>query len=237
MKNEKIRNLNDVNWPPVAAAEGTHQKVLELLFDLVPVEGSKILDLPCGAGALASALEQLSYDVSTMDIHPNDPYFADETKRKIADANERLPFDAESFDAVCSVEGIEHLENPSFFLRELCRVAKVGAYVILTTPNVDGYKSRKNLFFRGFHRFFKPESGGSKESGHLLPIDYFFVMNAVKKTDLRFVGIFANSIGGVAGKTAFREFIRKHFTKSYPEALREITPFYGEVAIYLFKRV
>jgi 2-polyprenyl-3-methyl-5-hydroxy-6-metoxy-1,4-benzoquinol methylase len=36
---------------------------------------------------------------------------------------------------VVSVETIEHLENPRAFLRELARIARPGAPVIVTTPN------------------------------------------------------------------------------------------------------
>ena len=45
--------LTDVNWPPVAAAQGTHQQSLAFLHRYLPKVGAKVLDLPCGAGAFA----------------------------------------------------------------------------------------------------------------------------------------------------------------------------------------
>ena len=38
-------------------------------------------------------------------------------------------------DVVVSVETIEHLENPRAFIRELVRLAKVGGWIVVTTPN------------------------------------------------------------------------------------------------------
>lgn len=143
-----MNSLSDVNWPPIAAAEGTHAKTLEILHELGLTARAKVLDMPCGAGAFASAAEQLGFDVTGLDIHPNEPYYGKIDKRILGDANKGLPFEDDMFDAVCSIEGIEHLENPSFFLRELCRVTKPGGYCILSTPNVDSYRSRRNLFFK-----------------------------------------------------------------------------------------
>lgn len=38
-------------------------------------------------------------------------------------------------DVVCSVETIEHVENPRAFMRELVRIARPGALIVVTTPN------------------------------------------------------------------------------------------------------
>lgn len=228
--------LTDVNWPAVAAAAGTHQQSLVFLHQHLPVVGAKILDLPCGAGAFANAAAQLGFDVTTMDIHPNEPYLADPAKRVIGDANRPLPFADGQFDAVCSIEGIEHLENPSFFLRELCRVTKPGGYCVLSTPNVDSYRSRSNTLFRGHHRYFRPESDTEKDSGHMHPIDLYFVMGALTKTEFELIDLGVNSMSGRAGPNAWREFVRKFLSGLYPPRLREKVPFYGDVLIYVLKK-
>jgi len=47
----------------------------------------------------------------------------------------RLPFRDESFDLVLSSECIEHTLDPEAAIAEMCRVARVGGRVCLTTPN------------------------------------------------------------------------------------------------------
>lgn len=235
-----MKSLEHVNWPPIAAAEGTHQETLKILADMLPVntdgQTPKVLDMPCGAGAFANAASQVNFDVTGMDIHPNEPYFADPAKRVIADGNQALPFEDEHFDAVCSIEGIEHLENPSFFLRELCRITKTGGIALVSTPNVDSYRSRRNMFFRGYHRYFRPETDTYKDSGHIHPIDLYYMLGALHKTQFELVNLSVNRMEGRSGPTLWREFVRKCLSFLYPERLKSKVPFYGDVLIYVLKK-
>jgi len=48
---------------------------------------------------------------------------------------DRLPFEDNRFDLVCSLAVIEHLADPSMFLKEAKRVCKIGGIIILSTPN------------------------------------------------------------------------------------------------------
>ena len=48
-----------------------------------------------------------------------------------------------------SVEGIEHLENPRAFMRELVRVTKPGGWVVVTTPNQLSALSLLTLIAKG----------------------------------------------------------------------------------------
>jgi ubiquinone/menaquinone biosynthesis C-methylase UbiE len=47
-----------------------------------------------------------------------------------------LPFKDSSFDSVLCFETVEHLPDPSGFIRELARVCRKGGGVIITTPNL-----------------------------------------------------------------------------------------------------
>ena len=47
-----------------------------------------------------------------------------------------LPFTNESFDSILCFETVEHFPRPDLLISELGRVAKPGAQLILTTPNV-----------------------------------------------------------------------------------------------------
>ncbi len=63
---------------------------------------------------------------------------------------EPIPFADDFFDNVIAGDVIEHLENPSHFLREANRVLKRGGRLILSTPHAnDWWTTLHNWFFRG----------------------------------------------------------------------------------------
>lgn len=55
-------------------------------------------------------------------------------------ADEKLPFDDESFDRIISIDVHEHVDEPSAITREIQRVARPGAQIIITVPNGDESK-------------------------------------------------------------------------------------------------
>ncbi len=100
-------------------------------------------------------------------------------------ANGRLPFDDSSFDAVVSVEVIEHVEDQFAFLRELLRIAKPGAPVIVTTPNTHHALSRVRNLTWGFAQLYDPLPLGVHDprlcGGHIHPIaPYFLAYTALR---------------------------------------------------------
>lgn len=63
---------------------------------------------------------------------------------------EHLPFLDRSFINVIAGDIIEHVENPSFFLREVNRVLDFGGRLIISTPQAnDWWTTMHNWFFRG----------------------------------------------------------------------------------------
>lgn len=97
----------------------------------------------------------------------------------------RLPFEDGSFDAVVSIEVIEHVENQFAFMRELARVAKPGGIVIVTTPNTLNANSRLRTLFVGFPLLFDPLPIHGHDprtlSGHIHPISpYFLAYDALR---------------------------------------------------------
>ena len=110
---------------------------------------ARILDAPCGAGALTASLRADGYDARGADIS------AEAGNRlgnafAIADLTRPLPWPDAFFDAALSVEGIEHLENRHGFLRELCRVLRAEGLLVLTTPNIVSVRSRVRFGASGF---------------------------------------------------------------------------------------
>ena len=94
-----------------------------------PGDGKTALDLGARFGAQTQWLRDIGYRVTSVDVDPKfmgcDPL----------DANQPLPYEDDLFDLVWCSEVIEHLEAPSFSLRELVRVTRPGGRLILTTPN------------------------------------------------------------------------------------------------------
>ena len=112
--------------------------------------GARILDAPCGAGALSLVLLRRGFDVASADLEGEARPFLGERLR-IVDLNGTWPWSDAAFDAICTVEGIEHLENAFAFLREMRRVLRPGGTVVLTTPNTLSLRSRVRFLGSGFY--------------------------------------------------------------------------------------
>ena len=127
--------------------DGRQGAALDLL-----VPGTKLLDVGCGDGAflrLASPLFRECYDV---DISPS----LVEAVRKAGfeatcvDLNEEsLPFPDGFFDAVTTLDVIEHIFDPYRFIQELRRVLRNGGRLIIATPNLRYISHLVNLVVRG----------------------------------------------------------------------------------------
>ena len=91
-----------------------------------------------------------------------------------ADLNHPLPLPDKSFDVVVSVEGIEHLESPHLFLREVHRVLKDDGTLILTTPNIVSLRSRVRFLGSGFfHRDSMPLNETARHGLHHIGLRSF----------------------------------------------------------------
>jgi 2-polyprenyl-6-hydroxyphenyl methylase/3-demethylubiquinone-9 3-methyltransferase len=106
-----------------------------------PLAGLRVLDVGCGAGLASEALARLGADVTGMDAAPE----ALEVARAHAEAGglaidyrQGGPEDlaeAGGYDAVISLEVIEHVAERAAFLSALARAARPGGLVFLSTLN------------------------------------------------------------------------------------------------------
>lgn len=97
----------------------------------------RVLEVGGATGGMASALGE----VVRSDIQHGDGIDV------VADAH-RLPFAAESFDAIVMVDVLHHIEVPLHFLREARRVLRPGGRVVAVEP---GLSALSRVFYRYFH--------------------------------------------------------------------------------------
>jgi demethylmenaquinone methyltransferase/2-methoxy-6-polyprenyl-1,4-benzoquinol methylase len=118
--------------------ESMRAEALELL-DLDPDD--RVLDVGCGTGFGTEGLLEYTDDVHGLDqsIHQMEKAFekfgrTDRVNFYRGDA-ERLPFAADSFDALWSSGSIEYWPNPVDALAEFRRVVEPGGDVLVVGPN------------------------------------------------------------------------------------------------------
>jgi SAM-dependent methyltransferase len=127
-----------------------HDKVIEV-FTRYGNHG-KILDAAAGPGMISKKLKEAGFDVVAVDINPS-LFSVQEVSCEKADLNLALPLSDGTFDYVLCSNGIEHLENPIFFLRECFRILKERGKLLITTPNILNLKSRMANLLVGFDLF------------------------------------------------------------------------------------
>jgi SAM-dependent methyltransferase len=148
--------------------------VLDELPALRLPPGARVLDAPCGgSAALTLALIDKGFQAIGADVDPQAAASLGNAFSKV-DLNAALPWPDESFKAVFSTEGIEHLENHFSFLREMCRVVKPGGLLVLTTPNITALRSRVRFFGSGFFgRDARPLNESSRHPLHHIGLATF----------------------------------------------------------------
>jgi 2-polyprenyl-3-methyl-5-hydroxy-6-metoxy-1,4-benzoquinol methylase len=114
-----------------------------------------VLDAPCGEGLLASRLAALGHEVWACDLDPTALAHADGIRFHVTDLNGPLPYPDGFFDAIVSLEGIEHLETPALCVQEFARVLRGGGRLVLSTPNVNNIQARLHYFLTGRFPGFK----------------------------------------------------------------------------------
>jgi SAM-dependent methyltransferase len=107
-----------------------HVAAYKLIADLVP-EDAKVLDLGCGVGHsfhLLDPRETVGFDA--------DPHALEGQDRETVVGDMRtLPFEDNSFQAVISVQSIEHVPDPERVLGQVRRIIELNGTAIFVTPN------------------------------------------------------------------------------------------------------
>ncbi|TDL23608.1 ubiquinone biosynthesis O-methyltransferase [Rickenella mellea] len=118
------------------------------------LDGLDVLDVGCGGGLLSESLSRLgartvgvdasASNIAIASMHASlDPWFSNATpssstpQRKYLEyrhaSAEDLVQEPKRFDVVCSMEVLEHVDNPAGFLRSCAELVKPGGHLFLST--------------------------------------------------------------------------------------------------------
>lgn len=115
-----------------------HEDATQLLIELANVTADAVvLDIACGAGAVACHAARIAKQVTGIDLTPEMIERAKQHQRELGLTNliwhvgdvAQLPFLSESFDVVFTRYSFHHLLHPLGVLNEMVRVCKAGGQV------------------------------------------------------------------------------------------------------------
>jgi methionine biosynthesis protein MetW len=101
--------------------------------------GETLLDVGCGEGTLAAMAREKFRAVHGIDISHEAVRLAAEHGVRAVRVNlntEPIPHPDMSFDAVVTLDVIEHVFDPVRFVREIHRVLRPGGALVISTPNI-----------------------------------------------------------------------------------------------------
>lgn len=215
------------------AAPRLHAAILnEINTRYSSLNGLKVLDAPCGTGALSEELAKAGALVEGLDLNPVQA--SDYGVNYKIENLEICELPNDWYDLILSIEGIEHLQNPMAWFEKIASALKPGGLLILSTPNPDAFSSRWKVFTRGFPQYFKPvpmKPSIFLESGHIHPITCLFVEWACLRNELELVSIKTKSR---RLPTLLENFIYKIFYRNFSEKAKKLIK--GSVAIYTIRK-
>jgi len=169
---------------------GVHQGVFDLLTAHLPPP-ARVLDLAAGSGAFTRRLLDAGYQVDAADIDLGDWSLQGVPVAQVDCNGPSWDLPVEAFEAIVAIEVIEHLENPTQFMRTAGRHLRPGGVLVFTTPNVVSLQSRRKMLLSGEFAFFG--RGLLFEAGHRTPLPFWLLEDLLSSegydiTERRFLG-------------------------------------------------
>ena len=129
----------------------TSKNTHETVFDMIKKNTDKVVvDIPSGSGAFIQRLKDEGFKrviaidiINILEIEHETFIQGDMTK----------PFNLSdnSCDILVCIDGIEHIDEQFYFVREGYRVLKNEGEIIISTPNISSLRSRFKWFTTGHH--------------------------------------------------------------------------------------
>lgn len=104
-----------------------------------------VIDIPAGSGYSAKILKDIGANVKPYDMLP-DFFKVEDLECEYADLSKKLPIESGMADFILCQEGIEHLSDQIFMLKEFNRILKKNGKLLLTTPNNSKLRSKLSYF-------------------------------------------------------------------------------------------
>jgi SAM-dependent methyltransferase len=147
--NEIRQYYDEVYYGDTCIAAEPTRHLRQLAARLNIHAGQKVLDVACGKGEWLIAAGERGGRVYGIDISrrainvcrammPQGEFYVG--------GAESLPFADDQFDAVSCLGSLEHFLHPELALREMCRVARRDAVLLLLVPNANFLTRRLGLF-------------------------------------------------------------------------------------------
>jgi 2-polyprenyl-3-methyl-5-hydroxy-6-metoxy-1,4-benzoquinol methylase len=164
LQDKNIEFFGGLKENRIKSKEDTLRRV-NFVKKLIPKKG-KILEVGSGHGFFLESMEKLGYDITGIEISKEKRRFAQKiTKSKILNVN-LLTKDIElkKFDVIVLFHVLEHLSNPSNFLKKISSLLNSRGKIILEVPNSDDKQLLSNLAYREFYwqrahlHYFNPKS-------------------------------------------------------------------------------
>jgi len=147
-----LKRTYDAYWRDGRGAAGTGSggEISETVLSVLR-PGGALLDAGCGAGAFLKLAAPLfgracGTDISGPAVSAVRALGLEALEGDLAGA---LPLPGNSFDACTCLEVIEHVPDPLRALQELHRLLKPGGQLVLSTPNIRGFRHIAKLLFSG----------------------------------------------------------------------------------------
>jgi 2-polyprenyl-3-methyl-5-hydroxy-6-metoxy-1,4-benzoquinol methylase len=131
--------------PKYAASNPIVRRLLERFLGRIDqaaesIGAKSVLDVGCGEGVVTERLARLLAPAAVLGVDADDAHLSEEWRRRsvpnisfATGSAYDLPFEDGSFDLVCAIEVLEHLERPRDALAEMSRVATDA--LLLSVPN------------------------------------------------------------------------------------------------------
>jgi dTDP-4-dehydrorhamnose reductase len=164
-----------------------------------PADRTAVLDLGCGSGVFISELAARGFDAYGLDISAEAIKYGQLQNVKNLDVldSHQLKFPDSAFDAVVTLDVLEHFENEDWAFREIVRVLKPGGIVVILVP---AYMFLWGVQDKAAHHYRRYTVGGllrkiseATSSFEVLRTSYFntflFVPIALVRFASRFLGL------------------------------------------------
>lgn len=152
--------VNSLTTDRALVSEGkSNESIYLTVAKLLKNNCGGLIDVGCGQGRLHDFLDLSKQKYTGVDIihYPDFPEGCQFIQSNLDTCH--INVSDNYADITCSLETIEHLENPRAFIRELVRITKPGGALVVTTPNQLSLLSKLTLIFKNQFNAFQESPG------------------------------------------------------------------------------